>query len=197
MSCSANHLSAPQRVARAAGSFQSTECQHPPRWRDVLMGRVPSTSRPRLAIIAILAIGYGPFLAFVAFWPSPIDKPVAGLLNRVIVELHERGIPAFVDYDFIEFTANIALFIPVGFLFGLLLRLRGWPVALIFGPILSAVIEAAQRLLLDERYATVSDVLANSIGASLGVVGAVIVRYIVQARDVRVIARHEARSGRA
>lgn len=156
------------------------------------MGTAPSTSGPRRVIIAILAVGYGTFLAFVAFWPSPIDRPVAGLLDRVIAELHERGVPGFIDYDFIEFTANVGLFIPVGVLFGLAVPLRAWPVALILGPLVSAGIEAAQRLLLDGRYATIGDVIANSIGATLGVFLAVGIRHVVHARDIRVIAQHEA-----
>jgi len=157
---------------------------------------MPSTSGPRHAIIVALAVGYGTFLAFVAFWPSPIDRPVQGLLERAIAELHERGVPAFVDYTFIESMANVLLFIPVGILFGLLLPLRWWPVALLLGPALSGVIEVAQRYLLDERYSTIDDVIANSIGATIGVLLAVMLRAVVHARDEKVIERHEAQSGR-
>lgn len=140
----------------------------------------------------MLAIGYGIFLALVVFWPSPIDRPVAGMLERVISELHERGVPAFVDYSFIEFTANVALFVPVGFLFGLMLPMRWTVIALLLGPALSGAIEVAQHVLLAERYSTISDIVANSIGSTLGVMVAVTVRAIVAVRDDKVIARHEA-----
>lgn len=160
--------------------------------------RMPSTSGPRYAIIAALAVGYGTFLAFVVFWPSPIDQPVQSLLARAIAELHERGVPTFVDYAFIEAAANVLLFIPVGLLFGLLLPLRWWPVALLLGPALSGVIEVAQRYLLEERYSTIHDVIANSIGATIGVSLAVVLRAIVNARDDKVIERYEAlRAGAA
>ncbi|MDW4573873.1 VanZ family protein [Microbacterium sp. M3] len=155
-------------------------------------GRLPSTSGPRHAIIVMMALGYGIFLAFVVFWPSPIDAPVQGLLERAIAELHERGVPTFIDYDFIESFANILLFIPVGFLFGLMIPLRWWPIALLLGPALSAAIELAQRYVLDERVSTVQDVIANSIGSTIGVLIAVVIRAIVKARDEQVIARHEA-----
>lgn len=154
--------------------------------------RLPSTSGPRRALIAALALGYGAFLAFVVFWPSPIDQPVESLLDRAIAELHERGVPTFVDYTFIESFANVLLFVPVGLLFGLMVPLRWWPVALLLGPALSAGIELAQRYLLEARYATVEDVIANSIGATIGVLIAVILRAVVKARDDRVIERHEA-----
>ncbi|WP_461475035.1 VanZ family protein [Microbacterium sp. HJ5] len=158
---------------------------------------LPSTSGPRHAVIALLAIGYGAFLAFVVFWPSPIDRPVAGILNRAIAELHERGVPSFIDYGLIEACANVALFVPVGLLFGLMVPLRWWPIALLLGPALSASIEFAQRYLLEERYATVNDVIANSIGATVGVLAAVLLRAVVAARDERVIDRHEARRAAA
>lgn len=154
--------------------------------------RIPSTSGPRHALIAFLAIGYGTFLAFVVFWPSPIDKPIASQLDRAIAELHERGVPAFVDYAFIEFTANVLLFVPVGILFALLLPLRYWALALLLGPALSAGIEVAQHFILEERYSSVYDIIANSIGATLGVILAVALRAVVNARDDQVIARHEA-----
>lgn len=159
---------------------------------DRLTGQLPSTSGPRHTLIALLAIGYGAFLAFVVFWPSPIDAPVQGLLERVIAELHERGVPTFVDYGLIEAFANILLFIPVGLLFGLMVPLRWWPVALLLGPALSVLIEVAQRYALEERYSTVQDVIANSIGATIGVFAAVILRAVVKARDERVIERHDA-----
>ena len=160
--------------------------------RTTAPARLPSTSGPRHAIVAVLAIGYGIFLALVVFWPSPIDRPVAAMLERVIAELHERGVPAFVNYTFIEFTANVALFVPVGIVLGLIVPLRWTVVALLLGPALSGAIEVAQHLLLSERYSTISDIVANSIGSTLGVMVAVTVRAIVAVRDDKVIARHEA-----
>jgi len=160
----------------------------------IVAGPSIRTSGPRAAAVWLLAIGYGGFLAFVVFWPSPIDRPVAGLLTRVIQELHERGVPAFIDYGFIEFSANILLFVPVGLLFGLALPLSWWAVMLLCGPVVSAGIELAQRQLLAARYATVEDVIANSIGATIGVLVALILRVLVAYRDERVIARHESRA---
>ncbi|MFD4959663.1 VanZ family protein [Microbacterium sp. NPDC058389] len=154
--------------------------------------RLPSTSGPRHAIILLMALGYGVFLAFMVFWPSPIDEPIQGLLERAISELHERGVPGFIDYDFIESFSNVLLFIPVGFLFALMVPLRWWPVALLLGPALSVGIELIQRYLLDARVSTVDDVIANSIGATIGVLLAVVIRAVVKARDEKVIERHEA-----
>ena len=153
---------------------------------------LPSTSGPRHILVWVLAVGYGAVLAVVAFWPTPIDQPVAGLLDRVIGALHERGMPAFIDYDFVEFVANVALFVPIGIAFGLALPTRWWLAMLLSGPVLSAAIEVAQRELLSERYASVADVVANTVGATLGVGVALAVRASVAYRDRRLIARYEA-----
>ncbi len=153
---------------------------------------LPSTSQVRRVIISILAAGYGVVLALVAFWPTPIDRPVGGLLARVLRALHERGVPEFFGYTFVEFTANILLFIPVGVVAGLVGRRVHWVPALLAGPILSAVIELIQLLFISARFATIEDIVANTLGASAGVVLAAAARSVIAARDARVIARHEA-----
>lgn len=160
--------------------------------RTTVPSRLPSTSGPRHAIVAVLAVGYGIFLALVVFWPSPIDRPVAAMLERVIAELHERGVPAFVDYTFIEFTANVALFVPVGVVLGLIVPLRWTVIALLLGPALSGAIELAQHFLLPDRYSTSADIIANSLGSTVGVLLAATLRAVVAVRDDKVIARHEA-----
>ena len=33
-------------------------------------------------------------LAFVAFWPTPVDRPVAGRLQTVLFALHHSGFPS-------------------------------------------------------------------------------------------------------
>ncbi|WP_431801819.1 VanZ family protein [Microbacterium sp. bgisy203] len=128
---------------------------------------------------------YGILLLTVAFWPTPVDRPFERIIARIIVELHERGVPAFVGYGLIEFSANIALFVPAGLMFGLLLPLRWWPVMFLTGPVLSLVVEIAQALFLSARYATASDVLANSMGAALGVAIALAARWRAARRRAR------------
>lgn len=137
-------------------------------------------------------MAYGILLAFIVFWPSPVDRPIAAMLQRVIAELHERGVPQFVDYALIEFSANVLLFLPVGIFFGLALPIRWWLLAIASGPVLSVLVELIQARLLSERYATVADIVANSIGATIGVLLMLALRAAVAQRDRQVIARHEA-----
>lgn len=153
---------------------------------------LPSTSGIRWAIVWLLLLTFGVLIAFVVFWPSPIDASMEREITRLIEELHERGVPSFVDYNVIEFSANIAMFVPVGLLLGLAIPVRWCILAFVLGPALSAAVEFTQMQVLDARVASPYDVIANSIGATLGVLVALAVRGLVALRDSRVIERYEA-----
>lgn len=123
------------------------------------------------AVAAALFCGYVAGLAAIVFWPTPVDRG-AGRLLRAIT----RRLP-FLTYDVIEFLANVALFVPFGALVALLivrgLRLLVLPIALA----VTLTIEATQGLLLDQRTASVSDVIANTLGAAVGLVVAMIIEH--------------------
>lgn len=135
----------------------------------------------------MLLIAYGVFVALVAAWPTPVDRGLRGPIDRVIAALHRRGVPDWVDYNVVEFTANIGFFVPLGFLVCLLLAWRMQWLALAIIPLISMAIEGMQLLFLAERYATWNDVLANSIGGYIGIGLCVLARWAVRVRDRSVI----------
>ncbi|MCU1437732.1 MAG: hypothetical protein JWP66_819 [Naasia sp.] len=139
--------------------------------------------RFRIRLVSVLLALYLAIVAAITLPPSPVDRPVRGQIDRVLEELHERGVPEYIGYSKVEFAANIAMFVPVGFLIALGLAARFAWLALLLGPVLSAALELAQKLLLPERYASVLDVLANSLGALVGFVIAVLLRLLVARRD--------------
>ncbi|WP_194943659.1 VanZ family protein [Glutamicibacter halophytocola] len=112
---------------------------------------------PSLYLLAMIGI---------AFWPVPVDSSAGPALAWTLNWLHARGVPAFVDYGFVEFSANILFFIPLGIFLGMGLR-RFW-IAEIVGIVASSLLELGQLLFLPNRFATLSDVVANSLGAALG-----------------------------
>jgi glycopeptide antibiotics resistance protein len=122
-------------------------------------------------------------LLLVTLTPTPVDQPFEKLLTRLISELHERGLPRMIGYGEIEFGANVAMFVPIGFLTALLLPRRFAWVAILVGPLLSAVVETTQLVFLPARYASVLDVVANSAGSLLGVGIAAALRRAVAHRD--------------
>ncbi|QHK22280.1 VanZ family protein [Pseudarthrobacter psychrotolerans] len=107
-------------------------------------------------------------LALVAFWPSPVDQPVQGQLASVLGFLHAHGIPAWFNYQFVEASANVALFIPLGSVAGLAYpKKHPWQIG-IFGLVVSACIELGQLLFLHNRFASLLDLVTNTGGAVIG-----------------------------
>jgi glycopeptide antibiotics resistance protein len=113
-------------------------------------------------------------LALVAFWPTPVDQPVSGQLATVLNFLHHHGIPRWFNYDFVERSANIALFVPVGFVASLAFPTKQWWQIGAFGMLVSGCIELGQFLFLHSRFASPSDVMTNTSGAVIGALVAVL-----------------------
>ncbi|MEW1810256.1 VanZ family protein [Pseudarthrobacter phenanthrenivorans] len=107
-------------------------------------------------------------LALVAFWPTPVDQPISGQLGIVLNFLHHQGIPRWFNYNFVEASANVALFIPVGFVATLAFPHKRWWQIGAFGMLVSGCIELGQLLLLHNRFASPSDVITNTSGAVIG-----------------------------
>lgn len=142
----------------------------------------------RLRFVSALAAMYAVVVLIVALWPTPVDRGLDVYIDRVLQELHERGVPSFVDYGFIEFSANIVFFVPVGFLAALLLGSRRWWIAILIGGLFSSAIEVTQGSLLPDRVPSVADVVANTTGAFIGCLAATAIRMLIRHRDLLVIA---------
>lgn len=104
----------------------------------------------------------------IAFWPTPVDAPVDGALFAVLQWLHGAGAPVWVDYTFVEVAANVVLFVPLGGLIASVMWPSFWWASGVLGLTLSLAIELGQYLLLPHRFASASDVIANTAGATVG-----------------------------
>ncbi|MGO4488280.1 VanZ family protein [Microbacterium sp. 2RAF4] len=121
-------------------------------------------------------------LAALTLTPSKVEDSMPNLLDVILTTTHRLGWE-WLDFTRLEIIANVLVFVPVGILAFLLLPRRVWFLALLVGPLLSAMIETAQRVALPHRAATVNDVVANSTGAILGVVVAVAVTLLLAPRS--------------
>ena len=156
---------------------------------------VASTAMPRatlagafrVRLVAVLVAAYLALVLLVTLWPTTVDRPIDPYLIRFLDALHRRGWPAFIDYAFVESSANVLFFVPVGFFVCIALpfRFAWWSVAA--GAVLSALIETAQLLFLPGRVASLEDVLANTGGALIGTAVAVLLRIVIQHRDRLVV----------
>lgn len=130
-----------------------------------------------------LALGI-PFLAGLALLtltPSRVEETMPDLLDLVLSIGHRLGWTSL-DFTLLEVLANVLVFVPVGILAFLLLPRRVWMISLLVGPLLSLSIEAAQRIALPHRAATVTDVIANAFGATAGVAFAVLCTLVFAVR---------------
>ena len=124
------------------------------------------TRRRRALLVAASAL-----YAFVVWWmtlrPTIYDARVGSLLHTVLRALHSWSPTAWISFDVVEFTANVAMFVPLGIL---VLAWGGrWWYGILIGTVLSAAIETIQLLFLPTRVADVRDVVANTVGAAIGV----------------------------
>lgn len=113
---------------------------------------------------------YGVFMALTAFWPTPVDAGAHATIQHILWKLHKYGMPHAINYAVVEFTANIALFLPVGLLVVAYVGMRRWWLGFAVGFGASSAIELGQLLFLAERFPSVADVVANTTGAILGTV---------------------------
>ena len=137
--------------------------------------------RVRAGAIAA-AVVYALVLASIAFTARPVDEGFGPTLQRGLDVLHGIGVPVWVDYSTVEFTANIALFVPLGVVVVLLVGLDRWWWGAVAGLVASSTIELGQLVFLPGRFASADDVLANTTGAVIGALVGVVVLDVVHRR---------------
>ncbi len=114
-------------------------------------------------------------LAVVGFWPTPVDRPVYGTLTTMLAYLHGLGVPEWLDYNFIEVSANVALFVPFGFLAGMAMPLQPWWKVAGIGVLASVCMEMGQLLFIAARFSSLLDFVTNTIGTVMGITAARVV----------------------
>ncbi len=152
-------------------------------------GRPPRPSRMRLWIAGAGLTACVLIVLCVTLSPIPVDRGYEGAISTVLRALHRHGIPEWFGYRKLEFAANVAMFLPVGFFLTLALRRRRIWWAIVALPVLSLLLEGAQGVFLPERYASALDVVANTVGGYVGACLAIALRAVVARRDEVVIAR--------
>jgi glycopeptide antibiotics resistance protein len=119
-----------------------------------------------IALIAGALVLAGVLL--IGLLPNRVDGGVERPIRAFIDTLQAAGAPGWVNYDLVDFLANILFFVPIGLLGALLVPRRIWWVAMPAGLVLSGALELGQAAFLPQRYASWTDVVANTLGAVLG-----------------------------
>lgn len=141
--------------------------------------------RAGAATARVALVGYLLFIGFTVWLPANVSAKVTGLVGVMARWVSDAGIaPYYQSAVVFEFLANVALFVPVGFLLPFAWsRLRLWHVVLI-GALMSGLIESVQGL-MPSRFPTISDVIANSLGTLAGGVIAVLLILMLPSRPAR------------
>ena len=124
--------------------------------------------------------GFLAVLALVGFWPSPVDQPVQGQIAGFLFLIHALGAPAWLGYRFIEASANVILFIPLGVMAALAFPRKTWWQIGALGLLVSSFMELGQLLFLSSRYPSRLDLATNTVGCLLGFL---LVRSLVRLRS--------------
>ncbi|MBP2264724.1 hypothetical protein J3A64_000188 [Pseudarthrobacter sp. PvP004] len=124
----------------------------------------------RVALAAYLA-GF----AMVGFWPTPVDQPIHGTLTAALKHLHELGGTEWFDYHFVEASANVVMFIPLGTLAAMGLPAVPWWRLVGIGFAASVFVELGQLLFITDRFSSHVDVVTNTSGAVIGILSARVV----------------------
>ncbi|WP_300682110.1 VanZ family protein [Nocardioides sp.] len=127
----------------------------------------------RHPFLSVLTGAYLVFVGWLTLTPQRSHTGQAQIAGRILEALHRRGYAESIDYARFEFGANIALFVPVGMFLLLLFGAGGWWVALIASVALTLGIESVQHQ-IPGRVPDGRDIVANSAGAAIGIVIALV-----------------------
>lgn len=142
---------------------------------------------PLLTTFTVVYLGV---VAWVTLGPQPLDNQAQGVLFRALRVLGRHTSTDWITYSRVEFSANIAMFVPIGVFLLLLLGRRQWWLAIVLGFLMTVSIELAQ-LYIPGRVSDVRDVISNTTGATIGVLLAL----VLTAGKARQLRRAAARAG--
>jgi len=140
-----------------------------------MSGEARGGSIERVYLPRWLLGAYSVVVVAILLWPTPVDREAGPTIFAIITFFHGLGWTWF-SYTVLEVIANVLLFVPLGALLVVCLPRRWWWLALVIGVSVSGAAELVQAVALPERMASVSDVVANTIGAVIGMTMTVMIR---------------------
>ncbi|TFD20577.1 VanZ family protein [Cryobacterium sp. TMT4-10] len=128
----------------------------------------------RHPVLSSATLAYLAFVGWVTLGPQPLNTSNNGWLLRALGFFARHDSTDWITYGRVEFAANIGMFIPIGVFLVLLFGRRQWWLAIVVGVALTCSIEFTQQF-LPTRYPDLRDLVANTAGAVLGVLVALVI----------------------
>lgn len=119
-------------------------------------------------MLAVLSAGYLWCVGWMTLRAQPYGRDIGLALDRLLGWFAQRPSTAWITLDRVEFAANVAMFVPLGVFAVLWFGVRGWWTAPLLGLAMSGAIELTQALFLDTRVPDPRDLVANTLGAVIG-----------------------------
>jgi glycopeptide antibiotics resistance protein len=141
----------------------------------------------RHPLLSVLTLLYLVGVAWITLGPQPQVASKDSIVMQVLRVLWEHPATDWVTYNGVEFTANIAMFLPIGLFFLLLFGRSRWWLAIGIPFLMTLGIETAQ-IWIPGRVSDIRDVVSNTIGATVGVLIGLAVT-VPEARRARAAAR--------
>ena len=126
----------------------------------------------RHPVLTVVTFAYLLLVGFVTLAPIP-DQGRDSIIWRIVEVFDGFAATRWLDYWTVEFLANVAMFVPLGLFLVLLLGRGRWWLAILLGVGLTIVIELVQQS-LPTRVSDLRDIVANSAGAAIGVLVALL-----------------------
>lgn len=139
--------------------------------------------------LSVATFGYLAIVAWLTLSPQAPDQR-DGPLWRFALFLDRFSATQWLTFNDLEFVANIALFVPLGLFFVLLVGKRQWWLAIGLAVGLTAGIEWVQQF-IPSRVSDPRDILSNSLGATIGVVITLSVAAVRHRARVTLRRRHD------
>jgi glycopeptide antibiotics resistance protein len=128
----------------------------------------------RHPILTAFTVAYLAVVGCLTLGPQPLNAGDDGWLWRLLDFFGRHDATAWLTYDRVEFLANVAMFLPIGLFFLLLLGRRRWWLAILLGFLLTVGIETSQ-IFIPGRVSDIRDVISNTTGAVVGVLAGLVV----------------------
>jgi len=133
-------------------------------------------------VLTVLTAGYLWAVAWMTLRARPYGDDIASGLDRLLRWFAAHPSTAWITFDRVEFAANVAMFVPLGVLAVLWFGVRAWWSAILIGALVSGAIESAQAALLSTRVADIRDIVANTAGATIGMLLMLLLAFLLTPR---------------